>query len=90
MAFPKSMLTKEEVSPIASQWKVGTQFKNLKNSQVTTIKKFDQLGNVIITTDAMPGKEWTWPAEELSNMIKKGELELIKVQKEGYYEDIAG
>jgi hypothetical protein len=83
-------MMKEEVSPIASQWKVGTQFKNLKNSQVTTIKKFDQLGNVIITTDAMPGKEWTWPAEELSNMIKKGELELIKVQKEGYYDDIAG
>ena len=39
--------------------------------------------NVIVTTDAMPGKEWTWPAEELSNMIKKGELELTKVQKEG-------
>jgi hypothetical protein len=75
-------MMKEEVSPIASQWKVGTQFKNLKNSQVTTIKKFDQLGNVIITTDAMPGKEWTWPAEELSNMIKKGELELIKVATE--------
>ena len=83
-------IMKEEVSPIASQWKVGTQFKNLKNSQVTTIKKFDELGNVIITTDAMPGKEWTWPAEELSNMIKRGELELIKVQKEGYYDDIAG
>ena len=35
-------MMKEEVSPIASQWKVGTQFKNLKNSQVTTIKKFDE------------------------------------------------
>jgi hypothetical protein len=68
---------------IEDQWKPGTQFKNLKNNQITTVKKFDDLGNVIVTTDAMPGKEWTWPAEELSNMIKKGELELTKVQKEG-------
>jgi hypothetical protein len=75
----KVIALKEEVSPIASQWKVGTKFKNLKNNQVTTIEKFDNLGNVIISTDAMPGKQWTWPAEELSNMIKKGELELMEV-----------
>ena len=72
----------EAMSPIASQWKVGTKFKNLKNNQVTTIEKFDNLGNVIISTDAMPGKSWTWPAEELSNMIKKGELELMHIAKE--------
>jgi hypothetical protein len=75
----KVIALKEEVSPITSQWKVGTKFKNLKNNQVTTIEKFDNLGNVIISTDAMPGKQWTWPAEELSNMIKKGELELMEV-----------
>jgi hypothetical protein len=72
----------EAISPIASQWKVGTKFKNLKNNQVTTIEKFDNSGNVIISTDAMPGKSWTWPAEELSNMIKKGELELMHIAKE--------
>ena len=72
----------EAMSPIASQWKVGTKFKNLKNNQVTTIEKFDNLGNVVISTDAMPGKSWTWPAEELSNMIKKGELELMHIAKE--------
>jgi hypothetical protein len=72
----------EAISPIASQWKVGTKFKNLKNNQVTTIEKFDNSGNVIISTDAMPGKSWTWPAEELSNMIKKGELELMHTVRE--------
>jgi len=72
----------EAISPIASQWKVGTKFKNLKNNQVTTIEKFDDLGNVIISTDAMPNKQWTWPAEELSNMIKKGELELMEAVNE--------
>jgi hypothetical protein len=78
----KVIALKEEVSPIASQWKVGTKFKNLKNNQVTTIEKFDNLGNVIISTNAMPGKQWTWPADELSNMIKRGELELMEAANE--------
>jgi len=54
---------------------IGTQFKNTKNNQTITLKKYDDLGNAIVTSDSLPGYQWTWPADELDNMMKSGELQ---------------
>ena len=53
----------------------GTQFKNTENNQTMTLKKYDNLGNAIVTSDALPGYEFTWPADVVDNMIKAGKSE---------------
>lgn len=52
----------------------GTQFKNTENNQTMTLKKYDNLGNAIVTSDALPGYEFTWPADVVDGMIKSGQL----------------
>jgi len=55
----------------------GTQFKNTKNNQTITLKKYDDLGNAIVTSDSLPGYDWTWPEDEINNLMRSGELKPI-------------